>query len=124
MIGVAVLLGMLMLMFVSVDDHRPIIREGLSAASSLAKEVMGEDRAQKACNNVFSMFDGNTGTPVPLPSGQLFMFAGNEARADCCAAPYSASSGCVCMSPEQGRYLSERGGNNTLDTDCVKRKSC
>ena len=68
-------------------------------------------------NSWYKGLEGNTqGLTVPLPEGQLAMFADNRSSADCCPATYSNSMGCVCATPEQMKYLNERGGNRTLNT--------
>jgi hypothetical protein len=73
-------------------------------------------------NQYSQMFGGNfmdqhlkyTGTPVPLPEGELFMFANNVSSPECCtSATYSTVDGCVCTSMDQLKYLNERGGNRT-----------
>lgn len=53
------------------------------------------------------------GTHVPLPEGQLFMWADNKFDPTCCPSSVSASTGCVCISKEQEDYINQRGGNNT-----------
>lgn len=53
------------------------------------------------------------GTPVPLPEGQLFMWADNTFDATCCPGAVSSSMGCACISQAQENYINERGGNNT-----------
>jgi len=50
--------------------------------------------------------------PVPLPEGQLLMFANTEFKPDCCPNAYSNSMGCACMTVDQYNYLIDRGGNN------------
>ena len=50
--------------------------------------------------------------PVPLPEGQLDMFADTPFAPECCPNAYSASMGCACMTVDQYNYLIERGGNN------------
>jgi hypothetical protein len=52
----------------------------------------------------------------PLKNGELVMFAKNKSKPECCPSPYSTSSGCVCMTPEQINYLNTRGGNRTSDS--------
>jgi hypothetical protein len=54
------------------------------------------------------------GVPVPLPEGQMYMFADNEFKPECCPSTYSSSNGCACMTKEQVTYLNERGGNRTM----------
>jgi len=50
--------------------------------------------------------------PVPLPEGQLLMFANTPFKPECCSNTYSNSSGCACMTTKQYNYLVTRGGNN------------
>ncbi len=50
--------------------------------------------------------------PVPLPEGQLLMFATTPFKPECCPTAYSNSSGCACMTVPQYNYLINRGGNN------------
>jgi hypothetical protein len=65
-------------------------------------------------DNIFSELEKNEGGPIPLPEDELLFFSKNKFSPDCCPSPYSNSEGCVCASPEQMKYLSERGGNRTL----------
>lgn len=46
-----------------------------------------------------------------------FMFAYNQSRPECCPATYSTSTGCVCTTPEQRKWLNERGNNRNYPTD-------
>lgn len=50
--------------------------------------------------------------PIPLPEGQLSMFANTPFKPECCPNTYSNSSGCACMTSEQYNYLITRSGNN------------
>ena len=50
--------------------------------------------------------------PVPLPEGELFMFANTQFKPECCPNTYSNSTGCACMTGDQYNYLVLRGGNN------------
>ena len=50
--------------------------------------------------------------PIPLPNGQLDMLASTSFSPKCCPNTYSNSLGCACMTVEQQKYLTERGGNN------------
>jgi hypothetical protein len=50
--------------------------------------------------------------PIPLPEGQLDMFATTKFDGDCCPNAFSSSMGCACMTTGQLKYLSARGGNN------------
>lgn len=50
--------------------------------------------------------------PVPLPEGELLLFANTEFKPECCPNTYSNSSGCACMTAQQYNYLVQRSGNN------------
>ena len=50
--------------------------------------------------------------PVPLPEGEMLMFANTPFKPECCPNTYSNSSGCACMTGNQYNYLVLRGGNN------------
>lgn len=50
--------------------------------------------------------------PVPLPEGELSMFATTPFKPECCPNTYSNSMGCACMTVPQYNYLINRGGNN------------
>jgi hypothetical protein len=49
---------------------------------------------------------------IPLPEGQMLMFANTEFKPECCPNAYSTSTGCACMTTTQYNYLIDRGGNN------------
>jgi hypothetical protein len=50
--------------------------------------------------------------PVPLPPGELLMFANTPFKPECCPNTYSNSMGCACMTDQQYNYLVTRGSNN------------
>ena len=50
--------------------------------------------------------------PVPLPKGEMDMFATTPFKPECCPNTYSSSTGCACMTVDQYKYLNDRGGNN------------
>jgi hypothetical protein len=50
--------------------------------------------------------------PIPLPEGELDMFASTPFKPECCPNTYSTSTGCACMTGKQYNYLVNRGGNN------------
>ena len=49
---------------------------------------------------------------IPLPEGQLDMFANTPFKPECCPNTFSNGSGCACMTVKQYNYLNDRGGNN------------
>ena len=57
--------------------------------------------------------------PIPLPEGEMLLFANTPFKPECCdyASAYSNSSGCACMTVgpnSQYNYLIGRGGNNAV----------
>ena len=56
-----------------------------------------------------------TPQPIPLPEGQLDMFATTPFKPECCPNTYSNSSGCACMTVQQYNYIVERG--NTFNSE-------
>jgi hypothetical protein len=64
--------------------------------------------------NIYSALEKNEGGPIPLPEDEMLIFDTNKFSPDCCPSNYSTAEGCVCASPEQMKYLNERGGNRTL----------
>jgi len=50
--------------------------------------------------------------PIPLPEGELDMFATTDFKSECCPNSYTSSTGCACMTVDQRNYLVGRGGNN------------
>jgi hypothetical protein len=50
--------------------------------------------------------------PVPLPEGEMLMFANTPFKPECCPNTFSNSSGCACMTGGQYNSLVQRGGNN------------
>jgi len=64
--------------------------------------------------NRLNTYKDNVGTPVPLPEGELFFFADNKFKPECCPSTYSDSTGCACLSQPQVDYINQRGGNRTL----------
>lgn len=102
-------------------------REGMALMGSDVNEVQNSDVAcmwVTKANTYASEFGygviNNTGSAYsadePLKNGEMVIFAKNKFKPECCPAPYSSSTGCVCMTPEQINYLNTRGGNRTSDS--------
>jgi hypothetical protein len=102
-------------------------REGLALMGSDINEVQNGDVSNMwvtKANTYASEFGygiiNNTGSAYtadePLKNGELVIFAKNKFKPECCPSPYSSSTGCVCMTPEQITYLNTRGGNRTSDS--------
>jgi hypothetical protein len=91
------------------DNNSDVANSWINKADAYSKNLGYQQTAQKA--NMY------TGTQVPLPDGELFFFQNNQFKPECCPSPYSASTGCACMSREQIAYLNSRGGNRTCDSE-------
>lgn len=50
--------------------------------------------------------------PVPLPEGEMLLFATTPFKPECCPNTYTSSQGCACMTGQQYNYLTQRGMNN------------
>jgi len=49
---------------------------------------------------------------VPLPKGEMLLFANTPFSPKCCPSGYSNSQGCACITVPQYNYLRTRAGNN------------
>jgi len=89
---------------------------GAALSYSMGDGVKNSWETKQDGVNSYQHLEGNTGGNVPLAEGQLFMFDQNKFTPECCPSTYSSSTGCLCASPEQMKYLNQRGGNRTLNT--------
>jgi hypothetical protein len=69
----------------------------------------------KGYNNRLDTNVGSQGGP--LAASELLIFDSTKFAPECCPSAYSNSSGCVCASPEQMKFLNTRGGNRSLGGD-------
>ena len=70
-------------------------------------------------NQWYNSLEGNV-APEPnqfIESGRLDLLADNSFKPSCCPSFYSSSTGCACISPEQMKYMNQRGGNRTFATE-------
>ena len=56
--------------------------------------------------------DGASGSPK-----DMFMFAYNQCKPECCPSTYSCSGGCVCTTKKQRAFVGQNRGNNKNYTD-------
>ncbi len=93
-----------------------VTEEGFQAAGSvidytMGKDVPGEKFPQKAVYNPSNSYEK---VQTPLPEGQLFFYANNHFKPECCKfSTVSGSGGCACETTEQVNYLKNRGGNKS-----------
>jgi hypothetical protein len=92
-------------------------REGMAVAGSVIGYKMNQGVHNDKYEQRVGLLEVNGGgsklsPKVPLPEGQLFMWANNDFSGDCCEnSNVSGGGGCACITKEQGDYLNSRGGN-------------
>jgi hypothetical protein len=62
--------------------------------------------------NIYKDLETNTSQQS---DNEMAFFDKTVFRPDCCPSTYTSSSGCACMTPEQMKFLGQRGGNRVLD---------
>lgn len=70
--------------------------------------VLPNGKKSKGVNEILN----RPSQPVPLPEGEMLLFANTKFTPDACPNTYSNSMGCANMTVEQYNYLQTRGGNN------------
>ena len=79
----------------------------MNGALNYATGMKNEDHTQSGINDNYS-------AEAWTPDQTLSMFSNNTKKASCCAtSAYSVNSACPCITSEQFKYLSSRGGNHT-----------
>ena len=96
--------------------------EGMQVAGSAIGYNMAsgvhQDKYDKKADMLEMNGGGKIGPQVPLPEGQLFMWANNEFSGKCCAnSNVSGGNGCACITKEQSCYLNARGGNRAAGSE-------
>ena len=77
-------------------------------------EKVNEDSDKKEIN-IYKDLETNIGKESNFSKNDMSFFENTEFSPECCPSNYSTSSGCACMTPEQMKFLGQRGGNRTLD---------
>ena len=117
---VGMILGAHVLCSCVTPEAKHLVKEGFASAVAssplnykLGEGVIGSYDSRKL-SSIGQNLNTNVGPQVPLPAGQLFFFANNSFRPECCVPPQSGvsnSDGCACVTQEQVDYISSRGGN-------------
>lgn len=105
-------------------------REGLAMLQGASVDYrMGSDihsswenKPELRTNGPNDWYKGLESNVAPNPqqtvsSGHMDLLSDNKYDPKCCPSTYSSSMGCACVSPEQAKYLNERGGNRTFATE-------
>ncbi len=123
---ICIILGMILGTHMLCSCSKVGVVEGMEVMGSAIESTVGSDVygswVNKANNYASEMgytetkdrYEMYKGTPVPLPEGELYMFADNEFKPECCPSTYSSSTGCACITQEQVSYINERGGNRSI----------
>jgi hypothetical protein len=88
---------------------------GAPTRYNMSVGVPGSYGARKL-QSIAPHLDVNQGPKLPLPPGELFFFADNNFKPECCVPPFSSVSsadGCACVTKEQVDYINARGGNRS-----------
>lgn len=76
-------------------------------ALGYATGMNNEDHTQSGINDTYSAQNWT-------PDHTMAMFSNNVKKASCCAtSAYSVNGACPCITPDQFKYLSSRGGNHS-----------
>jgi len=101
---------------VSIKD----VKEGFDSMGAPTKYNMSRgvpgSYGDRKLQSMSPHIDSNRGPKLPLPPGELFFFADNEFKPECCVPPFSSVSsadGCACVTKEQVDYINARGGNRS-----------
>ena len=123
---VALLIGFIICSFTFCSCASLEVKEGFNLMGAPMNYKLGDGvpgdtwsiphTPSQADDDMYASLANNVAGKVPLPDDQLFLFYDNKFSPECCYKPqqYSSSTGCACISPAQMKYISSRGGNNTL----------
>lgn len=98
----------------SLPGYRPV--EGFDG-DGLGKYASDSDSPATWFSSLDNNPKGKLTPAETVESGQMAFFADTLQSPECCPSTYSGSMGCVCPSVAQMKYLNERGGNRTLDSE-------
>jgi hypothetical protein len=88
---------------------------GASRTYNMSEGVPGS-YGNSNLQSITQKLNTNQGPKLPLAAGELFFFANNEFKPECCLPPFSSVSsadGCACVTKEQVDYINSRGGNRS-----------
>ena len=120
---VIVLLLAVTVINVIISLYSKEIKEKFSTIGSSLSYSMGDgvrsswlsnDKKPKDVN-LYSKMESNVATSAStLSESETLIFKNNKFSPDCCPSAYSSSTGCLCATPEQMKYLNSHGGNRTV----------
>tara|TARA_B100001093_G_C26793671_1_gene1000145 strand:- start:364 stop:792 length:429 start_codon:yes stop_codon:yes gene_type:complete len=115
---ICVLLGVFIAYNLACDCCKPTFfskmfsREGFR----LNPSNLNDNNLQHKRKQIYNPASSYEKVQIPLPEGQLFYYANNEFKPECCKnSSVSGTGGCACETEEQVKFLESRGGNKTYD---------
>jgi len=111
---ICVLLGAFIAFNLACDCCKPKIfsREGFR----LNPSNLNDGNIKQTRDQIYNPASSYEKVQIPLPEGQLFYYANNEFKPECCKnSSISGTGGCACETEEQVKFLESRGGNKTYN---------
>ena len=94
-----------------------ITREGMETAGAAIDYAMSNgvhEERRKLLTNLDNTYEK---VQIPMPEGQLFLYANNKFSTECCKnSTVSGSGGCACETKEQRDFIASHGGNASGST--------
>ena len=91
----------------SVDNPPAAFHDTSADATIVGYDVpLLQQPTESAYSQSYPPIDGDRKSPK-----HLHMLARNPSHPECCPSTYSTSTGCVCMTPAQKKWLANRGAN-------------
>ena len=91
-----------------------VTKEGMKVVGSTLDHVMSKGVHSDTYDKIHTPYETTLGPQIPLPEGQMFMYANNDYKPECCKfSSVSSGNGCLCPTKEQNDYINSRGGNSS-----------
>jgi hypothetical protein len=100
----------------SFSDIKASMSEGVPSAPS-AWKISDYPKVDKDSDLSWRHLAPEAQMSKMVEPDQLAFLADTAFAPQCCPASYSNGSGCACLNGEQIKFLNERGGNRTLNSE-------
>jgi hypothetical protein len=108
----------------SNTENSTLKKELNSIVSPYETENENENESEREKSNEINIYkdlETNIIENNNLSTNNMSFFENTLFSADCCPSNYTTSTGCACMTPEQMKFLGQRGGNRTMDNNTTER---
>jgi hypothetical protein len=95
------------------DSSSSTLKDDLETLKIEDSGNKSEEKKQEI--NIYKDLETNINKKTRTSDNAMSFFENTEFSPECCPSNYTTSSGCACMTPEQMKFLGQRGGNRTLD---------